>query len=225
MSHTTSTIKEPGKAIVTVLNSDIAKFGTAQEQQAPLKVYADRRGPRICEKIVEKQIHSHIKQFTRKLQGDIRMKRCRREPGSGVSSSRSNNTRAIRGRRPKIPDFPGIQNQRNHKQAASACELILPPPPASGLQQLVPAASTAQGQRTSERNHRSPSYYSFINSSSDSTIVAPPKRPRESLKTSTPNCIGCRDSRKNCYKKTRGDQLFSCFRRSKAPRSSRVSIN
>ena len=46
VSPTTSTPKEPGKQIVTVCNSDIAKFRTAQERHTPLKVYADKRGPR-----------------------------------------------------------------------------------------------------------------------------------------------------------------------------------
>ena len=45
VSPTTSTIKEPGKSVVTVRNSDIAKFGTQLERQTPLKAYADRRGP------------------------------------------------------------------------------------------------------------------------------------------------------------------------------------
>ena len=97
VSPTTSTIKEPGKQIVTVRNSDIAKFGTHQERQTPLKVYADRRGPRAGEKVVEELIHSHIKEFTRKQKGDKKMKHRKREPGSGVSSQRSNISRAMRG--------------------------------------------------------------------------------------------------------------------------------
>ena len=84
VSPTTSTKKEPGKPIVTVRNSDIAKFGTLQERQNPLKVYANRRGPRIGEKLVQEHIQSHIKQFTRKIKGDKKTKHRRREPGSGV---------------------------------------------------------------------------------------------------------------------------------------------
>ena len=38
VSSTTSTINEPGKTILTVTNSEIAKFGTLQERQTPLKV-------------------------------------------------------------------------------------------------------------------------------------------------------------------------------------------
>ena len=41
-SPTTSTIKETGKPIVTVQNNDIAKFGTLQERQTLLIVYAER---------------------------------------------------------------------------------------------------------------------------------------------------------------------------------------
>ena len=70
VSPTSSTIKEPGKPVVTVRNSDIAKFGTLQERQTPLKVYADRRGPRKGEKLVEELIQSHIKETTRKIKGD-----------------------------------------------------------------------------------------------------------------------------------------------------------
>ena len=86
----------------------------------------------------------------------------------------------MQGRIPKTPDFPALQNQRNEEKAAWTIELILPPQPAasSALQQAAPAASTSQGKRTSDRNRRSPSYYGFDNSSSDSPITAPPKLPR-----------------------------------------------
>ena len=77
-SPTKATINEPGKPIVTVRNSDIAKFGTQLEQQTPLIAYADRRGPRSGEKIVEYLIHSHIKEFTRKQKGDKKMKHRKR---------------------------------------------------------------------------------------------------------------------------------------------------
>ena len=113
VSLTTSTIKEPRKAVVTVRNSDIAKFGTLQERQTLLKVYADKRGPRTCEKLVDGKIQSHVKQFTRILKGDKKMKLRRRESGSGVSSSRSNISRARRGRILKIPNSAATRNQRN----------------------------------------------------------------------------------------------------------------
>ena len=90
VSPTTSTIKEPGKPIVTVRNSDIAKLGTQLERQTPLKAYADLRGPRLSEKSVEELIQSHVKEYTRKQKGDKKMKHRKRDPGSGVSSSKSN---------------------------------------------------------------------------------------------------------------------------------------
>ena len=107
------------------------------------------------------------------------MKHRRREPSSGVSSFRSNDSRAMRGRIPKIPNFP-IRNKRNEEQAASPSETILPPQSASAsaFQHVVPAASTSQGKRTFDRIRRSPSYYGFDNSSPYSTITVPPKRPR-----------------------------------------------
>ena len=158
VSPTTSTIKEPGKAVVTVRNSDIAKFGTVQERHTPLKVYAVRRGQRTCEKLVEGQIQSHIKQLTCKIKGDKKMKHRKRDLSSGVSSSRSNISRAMRGSIQKIPSFAAIKNQHNEKQTASTSGLILPAQTASllALQHVAPAASTSQGKRISDRNHSSP---------------------------------------------------------------------
>ena len=55
------------KAIVTIRNRDIEKIWTQHERHTPLKVYADRPGPRTSEKLVEEQNQSHIKEYTRKL--------------------------------------------------------------------------------------------------------------------------------------------------------------
>ena len=54
-SPTVST-KKPGKATVTVRNSDIAKFGTLQERQTPLKFCADRRWPCTSENLIDEKI-------------------------------------------------------------------------------------------------------------------------------------------------------------------------
>ena len=78
VSPTTSTIKEPGKPVVTIRNSDKAKLGRQLERQTPLKAYADRRGPRSGEKLVEEWIQSHVKEFTRKQKGDKNMKHRKR---------------------------------------------------------------------------------------------------------------------------------------------------
>ena len=94
ISRTTSTIKEFGKPVATVRCSDIAKFGTQLERQTPLKIYADRRGPRSGEKLVEEIIQSLVKEFTRKQKGDKKMKHHKCDPGSGVSS-KSNISRAM----------------------------------------------------------------------------------------------------------------------------------
>ena len=103
VSPTTSTIKEPGKPVVTVRNSDIAKFETQLERRTPLKAYADRRGPLSGEKVVEELIQRHVKEFSRKQKGDKKMKHRKRDPGSGVSSSKSIISCAMRGRIPKNP--------------------------------------------------------------------------------------------------------------------------
>ena len=51
VSPTTSTIKEPRKPIVTMRNSDIAKFGSlqAREKEIPLKVYAAVEGHELAQ--------------------------------------------------------------------------------------------------------------------------------------------------------------------------------
>ena len=141
--------KEPGKAIVTVRNSEIARFGTIHERQTPLKVYADRCGPRTSERLIEERIQSHVKQFTRKLKGDKNMKYRRRELGSGESSLRSNISRAMRGRIPKVPNFSALQIRRNTNQADSQNDLVLLHFSASlsALQQVAPAVLTTQSKR------------------------------------------------------------------------------
>ena len=172
VSPTTSTIKEPGKPVVTVTNSDIAKFGTQLEQQTPLKPYADRRGPRSGEKLVEEMIHSHIKVFTRKQKGDKKMKHRKRDPGSGISSSKSNISRAMRGRIPKVPNFLAMRDQQPEASTVSLSEL-----PSNSSTNTT---AITQPARSSDRTRRRPSYYGFESPSPDPTIAAPPKpkRPR-----------------------------------------------
>ena len=170
VSPTTSTIKEPGKPIVTVRNSDIAKFGTQLERQTPLKAYADRRGPRSGQKIVEELMHSHIMEFTRKQKGDKKMKHRKREPGSGVSSTKSINSRAMRGGTPKLPNFSAMLNQQPAIVTISHSEQ-------NASSSTTPAA-TAQHTRTSDRTRRSPSYYGFESSPPNTDILPPPKQPR-----------------------------------------------
>ena len=49
----TSSIRELGKATVTFRNSDVAEFGTQQERQTTLWVYANLPGLRNREKLVQ----------------------------------------------------------------------------------------------------------------------------------------------------------------------------
>ena len=171
VSPTTSTIKGPGKPIVAVRNSDIAKFGIQLERQTPLKAYADSRGPRSGEKSVEKLIQSHVKQYTRKQKGDKKMKNRKREPGSGVSSSKSNISRAMRGRIPKIPNFLANRNQQPDAGIVSNSEQLPTAPTNTSVAATHPT-------RSSDRNRRIPSYYGFESTSPGSPILPPPKRPR-----------------------------------------------
>ena len=104
------------------------------------------------------------------------MKRRKRDPGSGVSLSKSNISRAMRGQIPKIPNFIAIQNQQSDAAAVSHCE----EPTTSSTNTRT---AVAQQKRSSDRNRRSPSYYGFDSPTPDSTIqtvqlLPPPKRPR-----------------------------------------------
>ena len=95
------------------------------------------------------------------------MKHRRREPGSGVSSTKSNISRAMRGRIPKKPNFSAT---RNHQTTTSLSEQH-----ASTSTAPAPASPNT---RTSDRTRRSPSYYGFETSPPNSDILPPPKRPR-----------------------------------------------
>ena len=55
------------------------------------------------------------------------MKQPRREPSSGVPSSRSNISRAMRGPIPKISNVPAIRNQQNEDQAVPHSEQAVTP--------------------------------------------------------------------------------------------------
>ena len=95
------------------------------------------------------------------------MKHRSREPGSGVSSTKSNISRAMRGRIPKKPNFSAMRNQPPttslSEQHASTPSDPTPAPP---------------NTQTSHRTRRSPSYYGFETSPPNSDIRPPPKRPR-----------------------------------------------
>ena len=120
---------------------------------------------------MEELIHSHIKKFTRKQKGDKKMKHRKREPGSGVSSTKSNISRAMRGRVPKVPIFLAMRNQQPTAVTTSHSKHH------ASSSSTTPAAA-AQNTRTSDRTRRSPSYYGFESSSPNSTILPPPKQPR-----------------------------------------------
>ena len=76
----------------------------------------------------------------------------------------------MRGRIPKVPNFPAIQNQQQEASTVSHSE--------KPTNSYATKTAAKQPQRSSERNRRSPSYYGFESPSPDSTIARPPKRPR-----------------------------------------------
>ena len=97
------------------------------------------------------------------------MKHRKRDPGSGVSSSKSNISRAMRGRIPKSQNFLALRKQQPGIVTTSHSEQ-----PATSS--ATTPATTVQQIRTSDRNRRSPSYYGFENSPPESKILPPPKR-------------------------------------------------
>ena len=99
------------------------------------------------------------------------MKHRKRDPGSGVSSSKSNISRAMRGQIPKVPNFLAIRNQQ--PDAGTALDSEKPTKSSTNT-----PATVTQPKRSSDRNRRSPSYYGFESPSPDSTILPPPKSPR-----------------------------------------------
>ena len=79
------------------------------------------------------------------------MKHRNRDPGSGVSSSNSNISRAMRGRIPKMPNFLAIRNQQSDAAAVSHSE-------ESTTSSTNTQTAVAQQKRSSDSNRRSPSY-------------------------------------------------------------------
>ena len=70
------------------------------------------------EELVEELTQSQVKEFTRKQKGDKKMKHRKRDPGSGISSSKSNISRKhMRGRIPKIPNVLAIRKQVRFRRA------------------------------------------------------------------------------------------------------------
>ena len=78
----------------------------------------------------------------------------------------------MRGQIPKVPNFLAIRNQQ--PDAGTALHSEKPTTSSTNT-----PATVTQPKRSSDRNRRSPSYYGFESPSPDSTILPPPKRPRQ----------------------------------------------
>ena len=89
-------------------------------------MYADRRGQRTAEKLVGEKVQNHTKKFTRKLKEDKKVKHERREPGRGVSFSRSNIERALRIRVPQIPNCSAVRRPNITLTEQSPGDLPIP---------------------------------------------------------------------------------------------------
>ena len=128
------------------------------------------------------------------------MKHRKREPGSGLSSSKSNISRAMRGRIPKVSNYLAMRNQQPATMTTSHSEHSA----SSSYTAPVPAA---QQTRTSDRNRRSPSYYGFESSPPSSTIL-PSGR---CGKFPTPTRFDCRVGTTNRRKPTGRAEYLSSY--------------
>ena len=141
------------------------------------------------------------------------MKHRRQDTGGGVSSSRSNILRAMRGRIPKVPNFPALGNQRNTDGADSQSKLVLPQLSASSsaLQQVAPAAPITRSNRASDRNGPSFSYYGFefIIGIDDSSTARTTTKGGRHRNFSTPTRIRSWNSSNKDDPAPRGNKHFS----------------
>ena len=90
-----------------------------------------------------------------KLKGNRKMKHQKRDPGSGVSSSRLNISRAMRGKIPKFPNFVILRSQTTLPQYDLPSELVIPGLSASSppLQQVDPTPKYGKRNRRRQSNH------------------------------------------------------------------------
>ena len=171
------TLKEQAKSRVKVRNSDIAKtWETAWTANTTKGI---SRPPRSSEILVEEKIQSHVKEINRQNQGRQKMKHKWRDPGSGVSFSKSNIARVMRGRVPQNSNFLALRSQNEETKIDPPSELTIPLHNAltSALQQVPASISeTSAVKRSSGSNEQSPNYYGFEDTSTDSLITAAPRR-------------------------------------------------
>ena len=87
VSPTTSTIKEPGKSVIMVCNT-IFEFWNTEITTLGLNTVLAGNWLRSKEKT-----HSQVREVTQNLEATQKVKHKKREPGSWISSSKSNITR------------------------------------------------------------------------------------------------------------------------------------
>ena len=104
----------------------LQKTGTQHELETPLKLCVDCHGHKTSNKLVEKKIRSHVKEFIRTINGDKKMKHKKRNAGTGVSSLKSDFERAMGGGILKVPKFAAIRKQHVETNINSLAELIIP---------------------------------------------------------------------------------------------------
>ena len=83
-----------------VLGSDIAKFGTLEEQNMELRQYA-QSSLLPYDKTTEEKIAHHSKELQKKYREDIKIRHRQADNASGISSANSKISKTMSSRKPK----------------------------------------------------------------------------------------------------------------------------
>ena len=172
-------MKEPGKSMVTVRNNDTAKTGTQRELQTPLKLCADCHGHKTSNKLVEKKIRSHGKEFIRTINGHKKMKHKKRNAGTGVSSLKSDLNAPWVVASLKYPKSrPSGNNMLKHistRWPNRSSPRQMHGPKRRDIFPLLQLKPLELWATNSHKTRQSPTYYCCEETSSDSLVTSLPK--------------------------------------------------
>ena len=122
-------------------------------------MFADRRGPRTGRELVEEKNSKPCERFYKQNQERQEdEKKNKRNPGSGVPSSKSNIARAIRDRISKVPNFSAIMNHHVETNVDLTDELIISTTnaPPTALKQVPPITINTTTDPAAERDETQP---------------------------------------------------------------------
>ena len=156
--------------------SDIAKFGTRAERNTDIWQYAQRL-PLPYEKTTEEKISQHMKDRKKKYRGEIKIRHrpAQSDAAFGVSSAKSNISKAMSSRKPKKPQAGGKCSRKSSQSALNTSNV------SSVAASLAASSSTSPTTSKSKRIRRAPYYFGFessVYSVSDDSAAPAPKRSR-----------------------------------------------